>query len=156
LSSIKKLPVFTEFDKPRSLRIFVNNSLHTFEAPGQKLLKDLDAYETDVFMKKQMPNVLKNLYHLKRKAAVGSRILNLSRDIIEHLDNHELPETSVQDLRDLYIKLDTIYSEVEDGVNNLLNIYISLSTQKTNEVVRVLTVFSIFFMPLIFIVGYME
>ena len=34
-----------------------------------------------------------------------------------------------------------------------MNIYISLSSQKTNEVMRVLTVFSVFFMPLTFIVG---
>jgi magnesium transporter len=38
-------------------------------------------------------------------------------------------------------------------MNSLLNIYISLSSQKTNEVMRVLTVFSAFFLPLTFIVG---
>ena len=43
--------------------------------------------------------------------------------------------------------------QVVDNVSNLLNIYISLSSQRTNEVVRVLTLFSVFFMPLTFVAG---
>jgi magnesium transporter len=42
---------------------------------------------------------------------------------------------------------------VLDDVNNLMNLYMSLSAKRTNEVMRVLTVFSVFFMPLTFIVG---
>jgi magnesium transporter len=34
-----------------------------------------------------------------------------------------------------------------------MNLYISFSAQKTNDVIRVLTVFSVFFLPLTFIVG---
>jgi magnesium transporter len=40
-----------------------------------------------------------------------------------------------------------------DDVNNLLSIQLSLASHRTNEVVRVLTVFSVFFLPLTFIVG---
>ena len=40
-----------------------------------------------------------------------------------------------------------------DDLNNLLNLYISLSSQKTNEIMKTLTIFSIFFMPLTFIAG---
>jgi magnesium transporter len=131
----------------------IEKSLNSFNQPAHRLLKELDDYESDIFIRKQTPDVLKSLYHLKRKAAVSNRILNLSTDIIDHIDNHALPEMLIQDLRDLYIRLDTMYNEVQEGVNNLLNIYISLSSQKTNEVVRVLTVFSVFFLPLTFIVG---
>lgn len=131
----------------------VNRVLQSYEAPAHRLLEELDRYESDIFLKKEVPSVLKSLYHLRRKAAVNRRILHLSKDIIDHLDNHELPETLQQDLQDLYVRLETMYDEVLDGSGNLLNIYISLSSQKTNEVVRVLTVFSVFFMPLTFIVG---
>ncbi len=34
-----------------------------------------------------------------------------------------------------------------------MNIYISFSSQKTNEVMKILTIFSVFFMPITFIVG---
>jgi magnesium transporter len=43
--------------------------------------------------------------------------------------------------------------ELLEDVNNLLSIQLALASHRTNEVVRVLTVFSVFFLPLTFIVG---
>lgn len=59
----------------------------------------------------------------------------------------------LQDLRELYVSLETSFEQTIENTNNLLNLYISLSSQRTNEVMRVLTVFAVFFMPLTFIVG---
>jgi magnesium transporter len=42
---------------------------------------------------------------------------------------------------------------VLEDVNNLLNISVAFAAQRTGEVMRILTVFSVFFMPLTFIVG---
>ena len=64
-----------------------------------------------------------------------------------------LPPTEMQDLRDLYVHEVTLYDELADSTIHLVNTYISLSSQRTNEVMRVLTIFSVFFMPLTFIVG---
>ena len=44
----------------------------------------------------------------------------------------------------------------EESVDNslhIINTYLSLSDQKNNEVVRLLTIFSVFFLPLTFIAG---
>jgi magnesium transporter len=38
-------------------------------------------------------------------------------------------------------------------LNQLLSIHFNVSTQRVNEVILVLTLFSVFFMPLTFIVG---
>ena len=46
-----------------------------------------------------------------------------------------------------------LYTQVLEDVNNLMNLYISYSAQRTNDVMRVLTIFSAFFLPLTFIVG---
>jgi magnesium transporter len=43
--------------------------------------------------------------------------------------------------------------ELLDDVNTLLNIQLALASHRTGEVMRVLTVFSVFFLPLTFIVG---
>jgi magnesium transporter len=43
--------------------------------------------------------------------------------------------------------------ELLDDVNNLLNMHLALATHRTNEVVKVLTIFSAFFLPLTFLVG---
>ena len=59
----------------------------------------------------------------------------------------------IQDIRDLHLKLITLFDQAQEDVNNLSNIYLSLSSQKTNDVVKLLTIFSVFFMPLTFIAG---
>jgi len=51
------------------------------------------------------------------------------------------------------VKLQNIYDTLFENMNQLVMIYFSISSQRTNEIVRVLTVFSVFFMPLTFIVG---
>ena len=43
--------------------------------------------------------------------------------------------------------------ELLDDANTLLNVQLALAAHRTNEVMRVLTVFSVFFLPLTFIVG---
>jgi magnesium transporter len=155
VSTIKSSSKYSKKCNSALMSVFylIQNVLQSYVEPGRKLVADLDQFETDIFLKKEMPHILKKLYHLKRKAAVSKRILHLSKDIIDQLDHHDIPETLLQDLRELFIRIETMYDEVLDGSNHLLNIYISLSSQKTNEVVRVLTVFSVFFMPLTFIAG---
>lgn len=43
--------------------------------------------------------------------------------------------------------------ELLDDTSSLMNLELSLAAQRTNQVMRILTIFSVFFMPLTFIVG---
>jgi magnesium transporter len=58
-----------------------------------------------------------------------------------------------QDLRENAESSYAWADEIFDNLNNLLMIQLSLASHRTNEVVRVLTIFSAFFLPLTFIVG---
>ena len=46
-----------------------------------------------------------------------------------------------------------VFDEVSEDANNLLNTYLSVNTQKSNDVMKLLTIFSAFFLPLTFIAG---
>lgn len=131
--------------------------LLTFEPPGLVLSKLVDKYETELFMKKTPPDILSELYKVKRQSALIKRVLILSANILKKIDEHIVDERvqdpMLQDVIDLYTRIDIMYDHVVEDSNNLLNLYINLSSQKTNEVMRILTVFSVFFMPLTFIVG---
>jgi magnesium transporter len=124
----------------------------SYISPSLTLETELDQLETQIVLKNQTHTVLRKLYHLKRKAAVCLRILRLSKTIIDSLDKNTSAVIQ-QDLREFFLGLETSYDQTIENANNLLNLYISLSSQRTNEVVRVLTLFSVFFMPLTFIVG---
>ena len=127
--------------------------INSYVEPGLQLASHLDAHESTIFLRQKAPNVLEKLYYLKRKASSAKRILTLSNDILACLRRLEGNSSLLQDTQDLLIKAVTIYDQLEDSVTHLLNIYLSLSSQRTNEVMRILTIFSAFFLPLTFIVG---
>lgn len=132
----------------------IKASLETYEEPIGKLDSDIDFYESRVFLKKKIPDLLKNLYLIKRKIYVIRKLNNITKDIIDKIAAIPFKKgAALQDLRDSYVKTDTMVEEVHDSIQSLLNIYISLSSQRTNEVMRTLTVFTAFFLPLTFIVG---
>nr|WP_262914612.1 CorA family divalent cation transporter [Pontibacter vulgaris] len=131
----------------------IKASLRTFEAPAQRLAIEIDYYEEKIFLHSSTAPLTKGLYHVKRKAGVSRRILRLTEVILDSI-NLTLPQNpDLQDMLDLHLHVSTLYDEILDSINNLINIYISLSSNKTNEVMRVLTIFSVFFMPLTFIAG---
>lgn len=134
----------------------VKMALSTYEEPVSKLDGEIDFYESRIFLKKRIPDLVKNLYLIKRRLYVMRKISNLSEEIIRHLQPLSGASKSkpvFQDLRDYYTKVDTMIESNYDNINNLLNVYISLSSQRTNEVMRTLTVFTAFFLPTTFIVG---
>jgi magnesium transporter len=127
--------------------------LETFDDPVTKLSEKLDSYESEVMIKKTSPDLTQELYMIKHEASVSHKVLMLMQEPINHMQPKKGDKSAVQDMRDQYLKMLTLYSQVLDDVNNLMNLYMSLSAKRTNEVMRVLTVFSVFFMPLTFIVG---
>ena len=127
--------------------------LHSYDAPSIKLSEEVDVYETKIFLKTLTPEMMQELYFIKRKAAICNKLLMLTGEVINTIRTSEKDLVALQDDKDLHVKLMTIYDQIHDDVTNLLNIYLSLSAQKTNEVMKVLTIFSVFFMPLTFIVG---
>lgn len=130
----------------------IHAAIATYNTPIAELAQELDFYEPKVFLQEKTSTLLKNLYYIKRKASVIDFIFDLSRSILENLKG-KIASTHFNQLKDEILRLQTNSRHVVDNVANLLNIYISLSSQRTNEVVRVLTVFSVFFLPLTFIVG---
>jgi magnesium transporter len=134
--------------------LILKEVLQSFENPALKLAANLDFFESKVFLKKHRHYTLTNgMYWLKRKAEVSKRVLQLSKTVLDNLNRENKPDPQVQDLQDLYLRVLTMYEEIDNGTTNLINIYIGLASQRTNEVMRILTIFSVFFLPLTFIVG---
>jgi magnesium transporter len=127
--------------------------LQSYNKPALQLAAELDKYETAVFLRQTQPNILGELYYLKRKINIIIKLLILTEDITHALNAYKAHNLALQDAKDLHTKLLTLFNQLHDDVGNLQQIYISISAQKTNEVMKVLTVFSVFFLPLTFIVG---
>lgn len=149
-------PVITRVSLLRNTHQLLNAlaraCLTTYDEPSNKLARSIDFYEEQVFLSNRNMPLLKGLYYLRRKIDLLKRMLMLSRDIIENIDDHQ-GNVNTRDTRDLYVRLTTIYDSLYDNINQLLNTYFSTASQRTNDTMRILTIFSVFFMPLTFIVG---
>lgn len=135
------------------LNEIVKSGLRTYDDRAVDLTREIEYFEENMFLKNRKVSLLEGLYYLKRKVDVTRRILLLSNEIIEKIDDKDHSDTFTRDSRDLYVKLHTIYDTLFENTNHLLSIYFSISSQRTNEIIRVLTIFSVFFMPLTFVAG---
>lgn len=135
------------------LNEIVKSALQTFEEPAVKLTKHIEYFEEHIFLKDKKTPILKGLYFMKRKVDVLRRILLLSSDIVDRIDPPGESNAYTRDIRDLYVKQHSQFDSLFENTNHLLNIYFNISAHKTNEIIRVLTIFSVFFLPLTFIAG---
>jgi magnesium transporter len=131
----------------------VKGALRSFEKFQNQLNHHIDRIEDKIFLKNNSENFLKELYFLKRQSNIGKKLLLLTREVINGIRSHHKVNIDLRDAMDLHVKLELFYDQLSEDVNNLLTIYLSVSSQKTNEVMKVLTGFSVFFLPLTFIVG---
>jgi magnesium transporter len=129
------------------------NALETFDERANDLSEQVDIYENEIMRRKINDNQMEALYLIKREASLAHKVLMLMQEPINHIYPKPGEEPLVQDVKDQHLKMRTLYGQVLDEVNNLMNLFMSFSSQKTNDVVKVLTIFSVFFMPLTFIVG---
>jgi magnesium transporter len=126
-----------------------------YREPARKLEQEIDYYESNIFLRKGNRDLLKSLYLIKRKALLFKRIIMLLREPLMQFKIHTGNKHGrlMQDITDRQLELEISYDQMLDELSQLLNLYISLSSQRTNEVMRILTIFSVFFLPLTFIVG---
>ena len=129
-------------------------ALETYDNPAERLSEQVDFYEKQVLLKKVSNDLTEALYYIKRQATIAYKVLMLMVEPINHINVREGEESHLlQDLRDQHLKMQTLFGQILEEVNNLLNLSMSFAAQRTNDVMRVLMLFSVFFMPLTFIAG---
>lgn len=131
----------------------IKEVFRSYEPLALKLSEDLDYYEGRLFLKQRDIPIAKGFYQLKRKIAIAKKVLTLSKTIIEYLRDQDKESAIVEDVNDMFVRIETSFDEVNDRFNNLINLNLNFAAQRNNDVIRVLTLFSVFFLPITFIVG---
>lgn len=136
------------------------HTIRSFDKPLADLDSKTDVIEERVFAL-QRRNILRQGYVIKRKTSSYRKIFKFTADVITKL-NTEMTVSlrDINQVREPLDKLSFFADSIQEEVTGLINLHLSLMAQKTNEasyrtneVMRVLTVFSIFFLPLNFIAG---
>jgi magnesium transporter len=139
---------------PRLLIEIVNGAIGTYQKPLEDAESAIDKFEATLFGEHEFAGLLRRIYLVKRRVTLMRRMLSHSLDAVKKLVPGSEPTAPLyQDLRENAESMHFYADELLEDVNNLLSIQLALASHRTNEVVRVLTVFSVFFLPLTFIVG---
>ncbi len=134
------------------LRI-VKSMIETFQKPTIDLANKINDIERIIFLKDYRAVVLEELYFIKSQSRILKKVLQITQSVIEQSSQMLTPSSQLQDIKDNLLQLLTYNEESAENANQLMSTYLSISDQKNNEVVRLLTIFSAFFLPLTFIAG---
>jgi magnesium transporter len=134
----------------------VKDVIFSYTQPIDRGLDDFEQLEMSVFGTQSAKEFkIENAYYLKRRASVFKRMIKASMDILPRIESPYRGTPHFQNLQDEGVSLLFFADELTESVNSLLNLHVSLSSQrtneashKTNEVMRVLTIFSVFMLPL--------
>jgi magnesium transporter len=102
---------------------------------------------------------LRTIHKLKRQILFLHKAVWPLRDVLSSLERGESPllkDTTEIYLRDLYDHIVQIMDTTEtlrDILSSMMDVYLSSSSNRMNEIMKVLTIISTVFMPLSFIVG---
>jgi magnesium transporter len=139
---------------PRVLIEIINCAIDTYERPLGEAETTIDKFEATVFGEHELGGLLQRIYTEKRRVTQMRRMLSHTLDVVQRLVPASEPTAPLfQDLRENAQSMHSFAEGLVEDVNNLLSIQLALAQHRTSEVVRVLTVFSVFFLPLTFIVG---
>lgn len=144
----------TNFAQVEDLLLFlIHKMLNTYQSPLIELDKRIEAFENTIFLENDAKVSMEDLYYLKMQTRITKKLLLIFQQVMNQLEVGKKNKSSVQDFKDRLVQLILTYDEVLENANNLLNTFHSVNSKKTNDTIKLLTVFSAFFLPLTFIVG---
>lgn len=103
---------------------------------------------------------LAGIFRQKRSLIDLRRMLSSQREVLNRLGRDDYAVIDEDDrpfFRDLYeqiVRLQDITESLRDLTIGALDTYLSVESQRTNQVMKTLTVFTVFFLPISFIVGF--
>lgn len=119
----------------------------------------IDLIEDEVF-EKPTPQTLSRIFSFKRAALHLRRIIAPQREVLNRLARDSYPMIDDHDrvyFRSTYDQLVRIYDlneSLRDLASGALDTYLSVTSFRVNEVMKILTVFTALFMPISFLAGF--
>jgi magnesium transporter len=131
----------------------IRNLVSSFVEPAKDLTHNIDELEEVVFLKQNKPIKLNAFYNQKSRSRILLKLVGISQYVVNQIKVDEEHYSALQDIKDVLFNVYLDLEAVIENTQNLVNTHLSINAQKSNDVMKLLTVFSAFFLPLTFIVG---
>ena len=142
------------FSKSEDLLVYIlHKMVGTYSDPLKVLSDKNDEIEKTIFLNDFANVSLEDLYFQKTQTRITKKLLQITQNVVNQIDINDNNKTALQDIKDKLLSLILSYDEVLENSISLLNTFLSVNAQKSNDVMKLLTIFSAFFLPLTFIAG---
>ncbi len=131
----------------------IDGMVESFVEPSEWHSNRIDELEKVIFLKDYAKISLEDLYFQKSQTRIIKKLLQITSEVVNKLSVEKESIPALQDIKDKLFRLVLIYDEAVEDANNLLNTHMGITAKKSNDVMKLLTIFSAFFLPLTFIVG---
>lgn len=130
-----------------------NHIVDSYVEPASWHSNHIDEVEKIIFLKDLKRVSQENLYFQKAELRISKKLLLLTQAVLNQYTIQQEHQTAFQDVKDSLVRLILEYEEALEDSSSLMNTYLTLTAQRSNDVMKLLTIFSAFFLPLTFIVG---
>jgi magnesium transporter len=143
----------------RLFYMIVDKVVDAYQPVLDKLADDIADIE-DVVLEKPDPEMLARIFALKRKLVAFRRVAGGMREVVNELMRREKGligddlDVYFRDVYDHIIRTVELIETYRDLLSGALDIYLSAVANRTNEVMKVLTVWGTVALPLIIITGF--
>jgi magnesium transporter len=139
----------------RFLELAIDQSLAAIE----HLDEQVDRLQ-DAVLEHASPKSLRAIFRVKRAAIMLHKMLSPQREVLNRLARD--PYQPVQPkhrvyFRDLYdhvVRIHDISESLRDLIGGAVETYLSVVSNRTNEIMKALTIVSVMFLPMTFLVGF--
>ncbi|AZA84653.1 magnesium transporter CorA [Chryseobacterium lactis] len=151
----KKLSNLQQETTPQKIALMIAILImKSFDDESISLLETMDNIENEIFLKNtNHTSQIRRLYKLKRKSGLNSRVLIISSDAIDKFKLLDLQDSEIVDLKDKHKDVVADFDHLNIQITNLISMFLALSDQKANQVMKVLAIYSVYFLPITFIAG---
>ena len=151
----------TDVSKYHVISLFFEQISMGFNSPITELEHRMEIFEEKIFRNERTKSTLHEGYYIKRQASAFKKVLRFTLDMQSKImQRADAPPELMQAVRDRFERNLFYADDVFENVQSLLNLHLAMASQKTNEasfktneIIRVLTVLTIFFSPLNFLAG---
>jgi len=129
----------------------INEILLTYDKPIEQQADKMDEFERAIFLKAGHSISIESLYYQKSKARISKKVLQLTQSVLNQITVKPELSSLLQDTKETTLSYLLQYDEVIEDANTILHSYMSVTAQRSNDAMKLLTIFSAFFLPLTFI-----
>ncbi len=120
---------------------------------------EIDDAQDEVF-REPTSRTLRTIFHVKRRANQLHRLVIPIREVVNRLARDDYATVDrdcrvyFRDVYDHLVRIHDILESLRDLIAGALDTYLSVASNRTNEIMKALTVVNVMFLPLTFVVGF--